>query len=127
HRTVGGVCLVWQRGSLPPPREQAPSPPPRPDDQPKEIRTLIVGLGCAVQPMSTGELETTRSIMAKFYSAFPAIRALCEPFLSDLVCCKCSVELDLAWCSLQGGDGTSRSARCTFGYERQRQGGCAPN
>ena len=54
-----------------------------PDDQSEdgELRALIVG--CAIEPVNAGDLEKMRSIMAEFYSALPAIRALCERALIE--------------------------------------------
>jgi hypothetical protein len=48
----------------------------------REVRALIVG-PYAIEPVNASNLEKMRSIMVEFYSALPAIRALCERALLE--------------------------------------------
>jgi len=59
------------------------NPRPGPGDQfeDEELRRLIIG--CAIEPVNAGDLEKMRSIKVEFYSALPAIRALCERALLE--------------------------------------------
>lgn len=99
----------------------------------RELRALI--LGCASEPVNASDLEKMRSIMAEFYSALPAIRALCERALLENGEVDCYLLSGIAAAdgligiarllnisSIYGDEGWFRCSSCGWGYEFIRFG-----
>jgi|SRR5215813_5380561 len=106
-----------------------------PRDQPKdeELRALIVG--CASEPVNASDLEKMRSIMVEFYSALPAIRALCERALLENREVDCYLLSGIAaadgligiarllnMSSVYGDEGWFKCSSCGWGYSFIRFG-----
>jgi hypothetical protein len=107
-----------------------------PGSQPEDRELPALILGCAIEPVNASDLEQMRSIMAEFYSALPAIRALCERALlenwgvtdCDLLSGIAAADGLIGIASLlnsffiYGGSGGFTCSSCGWGYEFIRFG-----